>query len=403
MGQLSNSKFLAATSISTSVMTMILWSFGFLRMGTTGLIAQSLGKGDYREIVNIIIRNLSIAILVGLTIILLKDWIILIIFKYFSVSQETLLLIEKYISIRILSAPAELALYVIIGLYLGLQKTYISSLIVASFCIVNIILSYYFVVFLGLEIAGVSLGTAISAYLNIIIFIIFSYFYIKKIFNIIPRYRKVLIEKKLIKIFNINFDIFIRTILLTFSFLWITYLSSKLGEDYIAINTILLQFVALSSFFLDAYAFSTEGVVGHALGRKSLKSFMTSVRNAFDLSFFTGLVLSIIFFILFKTIVNLLTDIDYLRFLSYGYIYWIILIPPIASFAYQFDGIFLGATQTKELRNGMLFSAAIFLFTSIYLTQILKNHGIWLSLLLFFILRSITLNYFFSNIIKKLK
>ena len=156
MGHLSNSKFLAATSISTSVMTMILWSFGFLRMGTTGLIAQSLGKGDYREIVNIIIRNLSIAILVGLAIILLKDWIILIIFKYFSVSQETLLLIEKYISIRILSAPAELALYVIIGLYLGLQKTYISSLIVASFCIVNIILSYYFVVFLGLEIAGVS-------------------------------------------------------------------------------------------------------------------------------------------------------------------------------------------------------------------------------------------------------
>ena len=296
MGHLSNSKFLAATSISTSVMTMILWSFGFLRMGTTGLIAQSLGKGDYREIVNIIIRNLSIAILVGLTIILLKDWIILIIFKYFSVSQETLLLIEKYISIRILSAPAELALYVIIGLYLGLQKTYISSLIVASFCIVNIILSYYFVVFLGLEIAGVSLGTAISAYLNIIIFIIFSYFYIKKIFNIIPRYRKVLIAKKLIKLFNINFDIFIRTILLTFSFLWITYLSSKLGEDYIAINTILLQFVALSSFFLDAYAFSTEGVVGHALGRKSLKSFMTSVRNAFDLSFYGFSLINNIFY-----------------------------------------------------------------------------------------------------------
>ncbi len=401
MGHLANNKFLAATSVATSVITMILWSFGFLRMGTTGLVAQSLGRGDYREVVNIFFRNISVALIIGLLIIFSEKWIIILIVKYFTISPVTLSLVEKYISIRVLSAPAELAFYVLVGLFIGLQKTFISSFFVASFCLINIILSYYFVIYLGLEISGVALGTVLSSYLIVFIFLIFTYFNIKKNFNIIPRYRKILIAKKLIKLFNINFDIFLRTLLLTFSFLWITYLSSKLGENYLAVNTILLQFIMLASFFLDAYAYSTESVAGFALGRRSLKSFMSAVRNSFDLSFFTGIIISIIYLILFKTIIDLLTDIDYLRFISYGFIYWIILIPPIASFAYQFDGIFLGTSQTKDLRNSMIFSVILFILISSYLIEILENHGIWLSLLLFLVLRAVSLNFYFPNIVKK--
>ena len=179
MGNLGNEKFLTAISISTSVITMILWSFGFLRMGTVGLVAQSFGKSDFREIVLTVSRNISIAVLISIIIILSKDYIILLIEHYFSTSLETQTLIEKYISVRIFSAPAELIIYVLLGLFIGLQKTKISSLLVIFFCITNIILSMYFVRDLNLEIYGVALGTVLSAYLTVFIFLIFSYFYIK--------------------------------------------------------------------------------------------------------------------------------------------------------------------------------------------------------------------------------
>ena len=402
MGHMENSKFLVATGISTSVITMIFWSFGFLRMGTTGLVSQSLGKGDYREIVLSVLRNLSLALLISLIIIILQTPILNLIDYFFYNSSETQGLIQKYISIRVWSAPAELSIYVLSGMFIGLQKTKISSLLLSMFSILNIIFSYYFVVNLELNIYGVALGTVISSYLTAVTFLIFSFYYIRNKFNIIPRYRKIFIAKKLFKLLNINFDIFIRTLLLTFSFLWFTYQSSKIGEDYLAINTILLQFIMLASFFLDSYAYSTEGVIGYSLGKKVKKYFLLAVSNSFKLSFTTGLIISIIYLLFFKFIINFLTDLDYLRFLSYSFFIWIVIIPPLASFCYQYDGIFIGASQTKDMRNSMIISFLVFIYVSIILTKILNNHGLWLSLLVFMIMRSLTLRFCFPNIIKKL-
>ncbi len=401
MGNLGNEKFLTAISISTSVITMILWSFGFLRMGTVGLVAQSFGKSDYREIVLTVSRNISIAVLISILIILSKDYIILLIERYFSTSSETQTLIANYISVRILSAPAELIIYVLIGLFIGLQRTKISSLLVIFFSITNIILSIYFVRDLNLDIYGVALGTVLSAYLTVFIFLIFSYFYIKNEFKIVPRFRKVFITRKIFKLFNINFDIFIRTLLLTFAFLWFTYQGSKLGEDYLAANAILLQFVILASFFLDSYAFATEGLIGFIIGRKAKKSFLLTISNSFKLSFFTGIIISVIYIFFFKYIISILTDSDSLRFITYDFIFWIIMIPPIASFCYQFDGIFVGASQTSEMRNCMLISVILYILFTYFCVYFLKNHGLWLSLLFFMIIRSVTLNFFLPKILRR--
>jgi len=245
------------------------------------------------------------------------------------------------------------------------------------------------------------LGTVLSSYIIVFIFILFTYFYFKKNFNLTPRYKKIFVFRKLFRLLSINLDIFIRTVLLTFAFLWITYQSSILGEDYLAANTILLQFIVISSFFLDAYAFSTESVVGYSLGKRVKKSFLTAVYNSFQLSFFSSLVISLIYLIFFKNIINLLTNIDYIKFIAYGYIFWVIIIPPFASLSYQFDGVFIGASQTAEIRNGMIISVFLFIFISIYLIEIFNNNGIWLSLLIFMILRSLTLNLYFSKILKK--
>jgi len=401
MGNLGQSKFLAATSIATSVMTMMIWSFAFLRMGTVGIVAQLFAKSDYREIAKTLLRNFLIAITIAIVIILFKPIIVGLTEDFFSTSIETQELIKTYISVRVLSVPAEFIIYILVGFYLGIQKTNISSLLVIILSALNIVFSSFFVLSLNLNVFGVALGTLIASYITAIIFSLFTYNFILKKFQIIPTFQRLIVPSKLLKLFAINFDIFIRTVVLTFSFLWITYLGSKLGEDYLAVNAILMQFIILAAFFLDAYAFSTEGVVGFTIGRKNKKSFLLAVKNSIQLSFFTALIVSILYLIFFKQIINIITDIDILRFISYKHAIWIIIIPPVASFCYQLDGIFIGASQTKEMRNAMMVSVASFIVISIYLTKYFGNHGLWLSFLLFTALRSFTLKYFFNKILKK--
>ena len=402
MGHLSNEKFLAAISIATSVITMVFWSFGFLRMGTLSLVSQSLGKRDYNEIILTIIRNLIIASAIGLVIIILKSPILFLIEFFFQTSEETQFLINEYISVRVFSAPAELIIYVLAGLYFGLQKTHISSLLISLFCLGNAIIRSILVIQYDLEIFGAALGTVIAAYTSVLLFLFYSYFIFRGKLKKIILTKKIIFNKiKLFKLFNINFDIFIRTVFLTFSFLWVTYQGSKLGENYLAVNTILMQFITLAAYFLDAYTHSTETLVGYSIGRGSEKSFMQVVKNSFQLSFFTAIVISILYFFLFNNIVEQLTNLDYLRYLSIGYMLWIIIIPPIGSICYLFDGIFIGAAQTSDMRNAMLVSVAFFILSSELLINIFANHGLWLSFLLFLIMRSITLNYYFKNILKQ--
>ena len=401
MGNLGETKYLAATSIATSVMTMIIWSFGFLRMGTVGIVSQAYGKGDYREIVKTLLRNFVIAIMIALTIIIFKPLIYNSIQYFFNTSQETQELINTYLSVRVFSVPAELTIYILVGFYLGIQKTKISSSLIVVLSILNIIFSSLLVLTYHLNILGVVLGTLLASYITLIIFGIFTYNFIYKKFKIIPKFEKLIVKSKLLKLFNINLDIFIRTLFLTFSFLWVTYLGSKLGEDYLAVNTILMQFIILAAFFLDAYAFSTEGIVGFTIGRKNKSSFLSVVKNSIQVSFFSALLISFLYLIFFKDIINLITDIEILRFISYKHIFWIIIIPPLASFCYQLDGIFIGASQTREIRNAMVFSVLIFIGTSIYLTRYFENHGIWFSLMLFMILRALTLQFYYKKILRK--
>ena len=401
MGNLGETKFLASISIATAVMTMIIWSFAFLRMGTVGIVSQLYGKSDYREIIRTLLRNFLIAIVIAILIIFFKPLILSLTKDFFLVATDTQKLIEIYISVRLLSIPAEFVIYILIGFYLGIQKTKVSSLLVITLSILNILFSSFFVLTLNLDVFGVALGTLFASYITAIIFSFTTYNFIIKNFQVIPTFHRLIIPQKFLKLFVINFDIFIRTLFLTFSFFWISYLGSKLGEDYLAANSILMQFIILAAFFLDAYAFSTEGVIGYTIGKKREKSFLLVVKNSIQLSFITSLIISVVYLIFFKQIINIITDIDILRFISYKHVIWIIIIPPIASFCYQLDGIFIGASQTKEIRNAMIISVASFIILSIYLTKYFDNHGLWFSLTLFMILRSLTLKFFFFKILRK--
>ena len=401
MGNLGNLSYLSATSIAANLFSMIFWSFGFLRMGTVGMVSQALGQNNYPEIFNVVLRNLLFVLIVSALIFVSQLFILNLSLKIFNLSELTKELYSQYFIIRIYSAPGELTLYIITGLFVGLQKTKISSLAVGFFSILNIFLSIILVTKFDLNIRGVAYGTLFSALITSVIFLIYTFSYLGKFTTIKIDIANILNLEKMKKIFNINFNIFVRTILLTFSFLWFTYLGTQIGEDYVAANAILINLVFLSAFILDAYAFSTEGMIGYSLGKKDFKLFKTIVKNSFILSSLTGLFISIIYFFINENVINLMSDIEEIRKLSLSYVIWLILLPFIASFCYQFDGIFIGSSQTKELRNAMIFSVFFYLLISIILTKYLFNTGVWISLCLFMILRGLSLFYYLDRIYKR--
>ena len=403
MGNLGNLSYLSATSVAANLFSMIFWSFGFLRMGTVGMVSQANGRNDYSEILNIVIRNLLFVALISIIIILLQNLILNLSLKIFDLSETTRNLYEQYFRIRVYSAPGELTLYIITGLFVGLQKTKTSSFAVGFFSLLNILISIVLVTKFDLNIKGVAYGTLFSALITSSIFLFYTFFYLSKFTKIKIDFGQILNLNKIKNIFNINLNIFIRTILLTFSFLWFTYLGTQIGEDYVAANAILINLVFLSAFILDAYAFSTEGIVGYSLGRKDLNLFKNIVKNSFILSSISGLIISIIYFFSYEQVINLMSDLEEIRKLSSSYVIWLIIFPLISSFCYQFDGIFIGASQTKQLRNAMIFSVFSYLIISIFLTKLLFNNGIWISLCIFMILRALSLFYYLDKIYLRFK
>ena len=398
MGNLGNLSYLSATAVAANLFSMIFWSFGFLRMGTVGMVSQAHGRNDYSEILDIVIRNLIFVLLISIIIILLQNYILSLSLKIFDLSDATRNLYKQYFQIRVYSAPGELTLYIITGLFIGLQKTKTSSFAVGFFSILNILISIVLVTKFDLNIKGVAYGTLFSALITSTVFLIYMFYYLSKYTKITVKLTQILNFKKIKDIFNINLNIFIRTILLTFSFLWFTYLGTQIGEDYVAANAILINLVFLSAFILDAYAFSTEGIVGYSLGKKDLNLFKKIIKNSFILSSITGLIISILFFFSHNSVINLMSDISEIRMLSSSYVIWLIILPIISSFCYQFDGIFIGASQTLELRNAMIFSVLCYLIISVLLTKFLFNNGIWISLCVFMILRAISLFYYLDKI-----
>ncbi len=398
MGNLDNASYLVATSIAASVFSILFGSFGFLRSGTVGLVAQADGSNDYQEVVNIFLRNIAFVITISLLLILLQSYIFQISLSVFELSSDTKRYFKDYFNLRIYSTFGELTIFVITGLFIGLQKTKTSSIIVGFYSITNIIFSLVFVLYFNLNVFGVALGTLVASTLTTFIFLFYTFFALSKITKLEFSTNKIFDPKKVKTIFNINLNIFIRSLLLAFAFLYFTYLGNSISEETVAANTILLNFIMLSAYVLDAYAFSTEGIVGYSIGSKDRQLLNDVIINSFILSTATGLIICVIFFLSKNYYIITMTDLPKIREISFSYSYWIIIIPFAASFCFQFDGIFVGASQTTELRNAMIISVVIYIVVSFFLITSLGNTGLWLSLCIFFIARALTLFVYMPRI-----
>ena len=402
MGNMSNQGYLTATSIASSFFSLVFWSFGFLRMGTVGLVSQSFGRNDYKSILNIVFRNLLFVISISILLILFQKQLLNLCLIFFDLSLDTEKKFNDYFNIRIYSSFFELTIYIVVGLFIGLQKTKISSVAIVLLSILNIFFSSILVLKFNLNIKGVAYGTLLATGITSFLFLFYVFYYLRKYVSLNFNIKKIVNTSKLKNLLEINLNIFLRTILLTFSFFWFTYLGGRIGEEFIAANTILINLIFLSAFILDAYAFSTEGIVGYSIGKKNKILFTNIVKNSFILSSLTGILISL-FYLLFKnSFINFMTDIENVREISYQYSFWLVLLPFVSSFCYQLDGIFIGASQTHELRNAMFISVVIHLISSFMLVEGFGNQGLWISLTIFLILRALTLVIYFNRIYLKI-
>ena len=402
MGNMSNQGYLTATSIASSFFSLVFWSFGFLRMGTVGLVSQSFGRNDYKSILNIVFRNLLFVISISILLILFQKQLLNLCLIFFDLSLDTEKKFNDYFNIRIYSSFFELTIYIVVGLFIGLQKTKISSVAIVLLSILNILFSSILVLKFNLNIKGVAYGTLLATGVTSFLFLFYIFYYLRKYVSLNFNIKEIVNTSKLKNLLEINLNIFLRTILLTFSFFWFTYLGGRIGEEFIAANTILINLVFLSAFILDAYAFSTEGIVGYSIGKKNKILFTNVVKNSIILSSLTGILISLFYLFFKNSFIDFMTDIENVRDISYQYSFWLVLLPFVSSFCYQLDGIFIGASQTQELRNAMFISVVIHLISSFMLVEGFGNQGLWISLTIFLILRALTLVIYFNRIFLKI-
>ena len=401
IGQLGKVAPIGAVGIGALIISAIYWIFGFLRMGTTGLTAQAVGKKDNQEIIALLSRTLLIGITAGLVLILINDFIFWGSFKVSPASEEVENLAYSYMKIRIYSAPAAISIFGILGWLIAQERTRMVLLLQLWMNGSNILLDFLFVIGFNWGVEGVALATVIAEVSSFFlgIFICRSAF----IGSAWRSFHLVLNKAKISKMAVVNFDILIRSMFLQAAFILFMFLSSDINDEILAINQILLQFLSISAYALDGFAFSAEALIGQAFGAKSVKSLRKVSIFATFWAFLAAIVLTLCFYFGSDFLIVLMTSSEELRENAQVYVYWVIVAPILAAPAFILDGIFIGATRSKDMRNCMIISFGIYCLVVWLLYEPFGNQGLWAALMVMFIVRAVTLFFQYFSIERSIK
>ena len=376
-------------------------------MGTTGLVAQAYGKQDRSLTNRTLIQAIGLGFLIGLFIIGNQFWLIPTAITLMDGSEQAQMLATTYCQIRIWGAPATLIQYALIGAYIGLHKPKASLVILIIINSLNIIFDLLFVVVFDFNVAGVAFATILAEYCGVAV----SLFYLIKALNISPSFitvkslKNLLDQSELIRFFSVNSDIFIRTCCLLFVFAFFTAQGAKQGDVILAANAVLLTFLLLISSTLDGFANAVEATVGQIIGKRKQEKGKAQlndfVRAAIQWCAITAGLLIVVFYLLGAEIIFLLTDINNVRETAVHYLPWLIIMPGVACFSYIYDGVFVGAVETKTMRNVMLI-CLLFIFMPLSVaTKNYGNHGLWFSLAAFMFSRSLLMHISYGRLRQK--
>lgn len=396
LGHLDSSLYLAAVAIGANLFSFIYFNFGFLRMGTTGLIAQqnpNTAQGK-KEIQLVVLRGAGVAIAIGVAFWALQEWIFQTGIQLIGGSNEAQTIAYEYARVRVWGAPATLLNLVIIGTVLGLGKPKLTLVLLVITNLTNIILDCWFVIGLNLAAVGVAWATVFA---NVVSLIVGCYFVWRLLSPLsFKQLKEVFQLKPLLQFLSVNSDIFIRTLCLMGVFLLFIHRGAQYGDDILAANAVLITFFFLLSNALDGFANAAEVSVGNSIGNKDLSEFKNAILACAYLSLIVAIVTSAFFWLGGNTLVFLLTDISEIRSLSIEYLPWVWLLPFTTVVCFLLDGVFIGATQTKAMRNAMALSTFFVFIPLCFLILPNSNHYLWMSLNIFMLARSFSMLWWFK-------
>lgn len=389
VGQLGQAVPIGAVGIGAIIITSIFWLFGFLRMGTSGLTAQAIGAGDFAETNALLMRSISIGFAAGLIFIIIQMPLFGGALWLAPASAEVKSLSSEYLHIRIYSGPAVIALYGVTGWLIASERT--QSVLVIQLLMngLNIVLDLLFVLKLELGVAGVAYASLIAEWSGAVLGLWMTRHAFKN--GSWKNWNQILDRSRLYKMTIVNSDILIRTIFLETAFLSFMFLGSSFNDVTLAANQVLIQFLHITAYGMDGFAIAAEILVGQAIGARSLENLRRSVVLTCKWGAITAACMSLFFAIFGSYIINLMTTATDVRSVAEQYLPWMILAPLAGGASWMFDGIFIGATRTADMRNMMLISFGVYLISLIILLPSFDNHGLWIALNIFLCARGITL------------
>lgn len=393
IGHLDKAYYLGGVAVGATIISLIFWLLGFLRMSTTGLAAQAFGAGDEAKLLQVLVRGLVLAWGLALVILLLQKPIIDVAFWLMGGSDLVQQYGRDYVSVRIWSAPAALSNLVLLGWLLGNQNARAPMLLLILGNGVNIVLDVWFVLGLGWQVKGAAAASVLADYLATALgaWLVWRTLQKRAIWPKAGFWTTCLNLAAFKQLLGLNRDIFIRALCLQLTFAFMTIQGAHLGDEVLAANAVLMNFLMFISFGLDGFAYAVEAMVGRAVGARSRLEF----RLACGLNLFWGALVALLFVLVFALLgpqlIGLITTITEVRDQAVRYLPWLVLMPFAACWCFILDGIFIGTTRGTEMRDMMLLSTFGVFFPVWYFSQELGNHGLWLAMLCFMLARGLTL------------
>lgn len=397
MGHLPSEVYIGAVAIGAVIFSFLYWGFGFLRMGTTGFVSQAYGARDHDEMANAFARAVAVGLGTGALLILLHWPIGRLALWLFEAEAETESLAWLYYSIRIWSAPAALVQYAALGFLIGVQRMPAVLGLQLLLNGTNITLDLLFVVGLGWGVEGVATASLIGEYTAAVAGVLLVRGTLRRLHGRVEKSR--LLEPAAFKaLVSVNVNIFVRTLCLVFAFSYFTARGAVFGPTTLAANAILMQMIAFIAYGLDGFAHAVETLGGGAYGARDPRAFRLAVRTSTQWAGIMAVLNIAVFYLLGGVFIGWMTSLEAVGDEALRYLPWVAVSPLFSVWSFQLDGIFIGTTFTREMRNGMLISLAGYLAAVWLLTPWWGNHGLWCALLLFFVLRALTLYAWYPRI-----
>jgi MATE family multidrug resistance protein len=397
IGHLPDAFYLGAVAVGALIFNFLYWGFGFLRMGTTGFVAQAHGADDADEVRAALARAIAIAAGIAALVLVTQTLVIAMAMALIDASAEVEHHARAYFAIRVWGAPAALSNYVVLGWFLGMQNARAGLLLQVVINGVNIVLDLVFVVGLGMAVEGVALATLIAEYTGLALGAVMIHVALCRVGGE-WRLSRILDTPRLRRMIGVNRDIFLRTLCLISALAYLTAQGAKMGDIVLAANAVMFNMVAFMSYALDGFAHAVEALTGRAVGARDLAAVRGAVRASSLWALAGAAGFSLAYAALGGTIIDALTDVAEVRSEAYAVLPWIIAAPVVAVWSYQFDGIFFGATRGPEMRNAMFLSLAVYLAAVEIFVPLWSNHGLWLAFLIFMATRGLTLAAYYPRI-----